>query len=159
MANIKQAFGTSNQAITITINSLAASATVGRASTAVDNSSNLFLDALVQVIIVNAGSAPTGNKCVFVYAYGTADGGTTYSDSITGTDAGFTRTDPTNLTLIGVVNAPTASITYKSRPMAVAVGFGGVLPEKWGIAVFNDTGQTLSTGCSAFYQGVYATSV
>ena len=57
MANIKVAYGTEAQAITCSLApgsvGLANSATVGRESTAIDNTSNLFLDALVQVQIKN----------------------------------------------------------------------------------------------------------
>jgi hypothetical protein len=82
-ADIKARYGTSNQAITITINSLASSATAGRASTAVDNSSNLFLDALVTVKISFPNLAVANDQAVYVYAYGTSDGGTTYTGAIT----------------------------------------------------------------------------
>jgi hypothetical protein len=161
MANIKEAFGTSNQTITITLNALASSATVGRASTVVDNTTNLYIDALVQVIInMPAAGSPANDKAVYVFAYATANGGTNYTDSITGTDAGFTRTDPPNLRLIGTINCPASNKSYTSSPMSVAAAFGGVLPDHWGIAVFNFTGLTLNAASnSAFYQGVYATSV
>jgi hypothetical protein len=148
-------YGTSNQSITITLASLGASATVGRASTAVDNSSNLFDDVLVSVL-VESGTV-SGNKQALVYVYGTADGGTTYTEGITGADAGFTRNDPTNLRLLGVIPMPTNATVYKSGPFSVAAAFGGVLPDHWGIAVFNDSGAALSATAGnnkAFYQGV-----
>src|ERR1700730_10819332 len=99
MANIKAAFGTIAQSITLTTDSLAASTTVGRASTVVDNTSNLYLDALVSGVIVTSASALANSKTVLVYAYADVDA-THYTDSITGSDAGFTRTDPPNLALI-----------------------------------------------------------
>lgn len=160
MADIKAAFGTSNQSITITLNSLADDAY--RASTAVDNSSNLYLDALVQVKILVSSSAPTGESVVNVWAYGTADGGTTYSGGATGTDAaygGVAGQNINNARLIGVIHCDAASETFESDVMSVASAFGGVLPDHWGIIVQNQLGAALeSSGCSAFYQGVYATS-
>jgi hypothetical protein len=111
-ADIKARYGTSNQAITITINSLASSATAGRASTAVDNSSNLFLDALVTVKISFPNLAVANDQAVYVYAYGTSDGGTTYTGAITGTDAAYTMDDPTVLRLIGVIPIPTLNKAY-----------------------------------------------
>ena len=73
MADIKAKYGASNQAITITINSLTNDAK--RESGAVNNSVNCFLDALVQVkIATNTASDSTGDKSVYVYAYGSADG-------------------------------------------------------------------------------------
>lgn len=159
MADVKQAFGTSNQAITITLNSLASSATAGRESTVIDNTSNLFRDALVTVKIkMPASGTPADSKAVYVYAYATADGGSSYSDGATGSDAAFTHSDPPNLKLIGIVSCPANTNTYTGGPFSVAQAFGGTLPAKWGIVVRNHTGLTLdSSGNSAHYQGVYDT--
>jgi hypothetical protein len=160
MAEIKNKYGTSNQAITITLNSLANDGK--RESTAVDNSTNLFFDALVQVkIATNASNDSTGDKSVYIYAYGTADGGTTYSGNASGTDSSF-GTDPqqlANCKLIAVIYAPTKNMTYESDLMSIANAFGGKLPEKWGIVGHNMTGYALnSSGNGAFYQGVLAQS-
>lgn len=159
MPDFKEKFGTSNQSITITIASLAASATVGREGTAVDNSSNLFFDALL-VVWFETGTV-TGNKQFLIYAYATADGGSSYTEAASGSDAGFTRKDPTLLFPVAIVPAVTNSFVHKCGPYSMARVFGGPLPDHWGIAVFNDTGATLS-GTSgnnkAFYQGVYAQS-
>lgn len=151
----KPLYGSNGQSITLTIASLAASATVGRASTAVDNTSNLFIDALV-FLFVETGTV-SGNKQVLFYAYGTADGGTTYTEAITGTDAGFTRNDPTVLRPITVVPTPSNSTVYKSGPYSIAQAFGGILPDHWGVAVFNDTGASFSATAGnnkCLYQGV-----
>jgi hypothetical protein len=158
MADIKAKYGSSNEAITITINSLADDAQ--RESTAVDNSGNCFLDALVQVkIATNTAADSTDDKSVYVYAYGTSDGGASYSGNASGTDSAF-GTDPqqlNNCRLIGVIYAPTQNKIYESELMRVAPAFGGTLPQRWGIIVHNKTGQTLkSSDCSAFYQGTYA---
>jgi hypothetical protein len=158
MATIQSKYGTNNQAITCTITSLANASGVngaGRASTAVDNTTNLFLDALVQVKIKTSASALGNDKLVYVYAYGTSDGGTDYTDGITGTDAGFTATNPPNVKLLGTINAVASSTTYVGGPWSVANAFGGVLPDHWGIFVVNFTGQTLDASVgSAWYQGV-----
>jgi hypothetical protein len=155
--NIEAKYGTNGQAITITLNSLAASATVGRASASVDNTANVFLDALVGIEITLAAGTPSSSKAIWVYAYGTANGGTDYTDGCTGSDAGFTRTDPPNLPLLGILNAPTAGgLNWLGGPWSVAQAFGGNLPDHWGIAVFDDTGVALaSSDNSAWYQGVY----
>lgn len=154
MSDIKAKYGTANQAITCTINSLGNGS--ARASTAVDNSSNLFLDALVQLNIATGGSSTATTGYIAVYAYGTADGGTTYSNQATGTDAAITLTVPPNARLIGIINAVADSTAYESHPMSVAAAFGGVLPDHWGIIVENKTGGTLdSSGNAAVYQGVY----
>lgn len=158
MATIKQLYGTSAQAITCTITTLASSATACRASTAVDNTTNLFLDALVQLNVTLSATATANDKAVYVWAYGTADGGTTYTDGVTGTDAAFTRTDPPNLRLIGVLSTPTASNSYKSGPMSVAAAFGGILPDHWGVVVQNFSGSAFTAG-AVLYQGVQGQTV
>lgn len=158
MATIKQLYGTSAQAITCTITTLASSATACRASTAVDNTTNLFLDALVQLNVTLSATATANDKAVYVWAYGTADGGTTYTDGVTGTDGAFTRTDPPNLRLIGVLSTPTASNSYKSGPMSVAAAFGGILPDHWGVVVQNFSGSAFTAG-AVLYQGVQGQTV
>jgi hypothetical protein len=160
MADIKAGYGSSNQGITITISSLAND--TKRESVAVDNSVNCFFDALVQVkIATNTTADSTGDQSVYIYAYGTSDGGTTYSGNASGSDAAF-GTDPqqlSNCKLIGVVYTPTQNKIYESDLMSIASAFGGVLPQRWGIIVHNRTGQTLKSGdCSAFYQGIHAQS-
>jgi hypothetical protein len=156
MADIKAKYGSANQALTITINGLADDAK--RESAAVDNSSNCFTEALVQVkIATNTGLDSTGDKAVYLYAYGTSDGGTTYSGNASGSDAAF-GTDPQqleNCRLIGTLYAPTQNKIYQSDPISIACAFGGVLPQRWGLIVHNRTGQTLkSSDCAAFYQGL-----
>jgi hypothetical protein len=158
MADIKTAYGTSNQAIVITINGLANDAK--RESSAVSNSVNCFLDVLVQIkVATNTMADSTGDKSVYVYACATSDNGASYSGNASGSDATF-GTDPqqlTNCRLIGVIYAPTQNKIYESDLMSIASAFGGLLPPCWGIVVHNKTGQTLkSSDCSAFYQGVYA---
>jgi hypothetical protein len=156
MTETKAKYGSNNQAITITINSLANDAK--RESSAVDNSTNCFFDALVQVrIATNTGADSTGDKCVYVYAYGTSDDGGAYSANASGSDAAF-GTDPqqlSNCRMIGVIYTPTQNKIYKSDLMSIAGAFGGFLPQRWGIIVHNRTGQTLkSSDCSAYFQGL-----
>lgn len=155
MSDIKQAFG-SSAALTITLASLASSA--ARESVAVDNTSDLYEDTLVTVIVTLAAGGPAGDKAVNVYAYGSEDG-SSYTDNATGSDAAITLRSPTNLRLIGVISAPdSGGLVYKSNPMNVAVAFGGVMPRKWGIVVENATGLAFHTsGCSASASGVYHT--
>lgn len=159
MAALKQIFGSSTS-LTITLASLGA--TASRESTAVDNTTNLFLDALVYVKVKLATGTPSADKALYVYAYGSEDG-TNYGDNATGTDAALTMRIPTNLRLIGVINTPdSGALTYKSQPMSIAQAFNGVLPRKWGIVVTNASGLALdATGSnhSASYTGVYYQTV
>lgn len=159
MASIKTAYGTSNQSITCTLASLANNS--ARASTAVDNTSNLFLDAIVQVQVTSGASGTSATGTVVVYAYGTTDGGTTYTGGVTGSDAAHTLTSPTNLRFLGTINVVANSTTYKGGPWSVASAFGGVLPASWGIVVENRSGGTLDAtegNHKKVYQGLFATS-
>jgi hypothetical protein len=158
MADIKQAFGAST-AITITLNSLASSATAGRESTAVDNGTDKFSDALLSVSAKLAAGTPANDKAIYVYGYASEDG-TNYTDPATGADAAVTTVRvPTNLVLIGVIMAPdSGALTYKGV-FSVAKAFGGVLPRKWGVVIRNYTGVAFdTTGNSVTYSGVYHTS-
>lgn len=158
-ADVKLKYGTTAQVITITLASLVTAA--ARSCLAIDNTTNLFLDALVQLQIKSPASATAATGYISVYAYGTVDGGTTYPEGC-GTDVGVTLTAPNNLRLIGTINMVANATTYKSMPMSVAQAFGGVLPAKWGICVVNNSGGTLdSTGGNHVvqYQGVLGQTV
>jgi hypothetical protein len=159
-SDIKAKFGTNNQAITCTFTSLANNGQ--RSSAAVDNTANIFLDALVSVKVKSAASSTAATGTVNVYAYGTTDGGTTYGggEASMGTDAGVTLTSPPNLVLIGVINVVANSTTYNRTAMSVAAAFGGVLPDHWGIVIENKSGATLDASVGAAnYQGVLAQTV
>lgn len=158
MSTIKSLYGTSNQAITCTLTSLANNGQQG--SVAVDNTTNLFLDAILHVKVKSNAASTSTTGYVNVYAYGTADGGTTYSDGVTGTNASQTLTSPPNLRLIGVINVVANATVYQSSEMSVAAAFGGILPDHWGIVVENKSGAALDASIgSAWYQGIQAQAV
>ena len=161
MATIKQSFGTST-AITITKASMASSATVGRESAVIDNSSNLYVDALLYVALqVAAGTTPTANTFAYIYGYASEDG-TNYTDNATGSDADITLRSPTNLRLIGQLAWAAVSNCQVKGVFSVAQAFGGVLPRKWGIVIVQSSGQALhataGTAIAASYTGVCYTS-
>jgi len=157
MADIKLAYGSST-AITCTLASLADN--TARECTAVDNTSNLYMDALVRLHIKLQTGTPANEMAVYVYAYGSEDG-TNYTDNATGSDAAVTLRAPTNLKLVGVISCPTAGgLTYKSHPISIASAFGGILPRKWGVVVENQTAVAFSAtegDHDKDYTGVYAT--
>lgn len=159
MATAKISYPAVTQSITCTYGTLSSSGTVGRASTAIDNSTNLDLDALVIATITYPNSAPANDKSIYMYAYGSYDG-TAYPEGITGSDAAYTIQGAagaltTALRLIGVIPAvQNVAATY--GPFAVAPAFGGILPPKWGLVMLNYSGQTLSAG-TVFYTRVSAT--
>lgn len=149
---IQPLYGTSNQSITCTINSLANAG--ARASTAIDNSTSLAEDAYIFATIVSAASATSATGLVSIYGYGTVDGGTNYPESITGTDAGITLTSPPNLPLIGQAWIVANSHTYKYGPFSFCRSLGlDRLPQKWGVVLVNSSGATLAaSGNSLIYQ-------
>lgn len=154
--NILEKFGTSNQTITCTLASL--TNTSVRQATVVDNSSNVFNEALVHVKVKSGGSGTATTGYVNVYAYGTADGGTTYTEGASGSDGSITLTSPTNARWIGSINVVANATTYNGGPFPVSPAFGGTLPEKWGIIIENQSGGTLDStegNHGKWYQGVY----
>ena len=146
MATIKTLYGTEAQAITISL----APAGVGladggaRESASVDNTSDLFLDVLVQVRVKFANTAPASEKKVYVYAYGTADFALPlWPDRVTGSDAAITLNSPTQLKLIGVIEA-VQNDNGTMEPAPLAQVFGGLVPSHWGIVIFNKSGIALT---------------
>ncbi len=155
MSTINISERANNQTITITLASLANNGQ--RSCLAVDNSTNLDLDELVQVVIATGSTGFAAGGYVNIYAYASADSGTTYPEGA-GTDTGVTLTFPPNVRLIGRINTPANSTTYKSEPMSVAAAFAGTMPTRWGIIIENKGGGALaSTGNAAFYAGMQAT--
>lgn len=157
MTETKIKYGTST-ALTITLNSLATSATVGRQATVVDNGTNLFDDVYVTTII-STGTV-SGPVSVNVYVSGSEDGTNYDQDSAVmgASDAGYTIDSPTNLKLAAVINTSTSSKVYNAT-FSVASLFGGVMPRKWTVVVCQNTGGALAgSGNSMSYTGVTYTS-
>lgn len=153
MSTAKPLYGTSGVAITCTLASLAAASY--RQSAVVDNTTNLFEDALVQVTLKTTASA---GATLSVYVYATDDGGTTYSNGASGSDAAFTpgTNDAANMKLLFTFVVG-ATQQYVSPLLSVAALFGGRLPAKWGLIVFNNSGQALDATAGNHklqYQGV-----
>ena len=142
----KIAYATST-AITCTLASLASSATAGRGSAVVDNTTNLYDDAMLTIAVKTSASALANDKACYVYLYGSEDG-TVYTGSSAeaeGTDAAVTLDAPTNLRGPYVLVCPASSVTYRLVIGSVAGAFGGVLPRKWGFVLQNYTGQALDS--------------
>lgn len=157
MADIKVAYGSVVTLTVTNLHSLASSATVGWESDAQDNTSNKYLDALVQVVADFANTAPANDKCLYVYAYSGQD--TTYTNPCTGSEAGITLVAPFLVKLIGVIPYNTQDEVAESNMLSVATAFGGVLPPKWGIVIINYSGAALAaSGNTVKYTPVYATS-
>jgi hypothetical protein len=176
VADIKIRYpSTSSVDLTISLTSLAANGsagvfTVGRASTAENNTTNLDLDHLLSGVIRTGTTTPVAGRSINVYAYAsyiTVTGTPTYPDSITGTDAAKTMTSANvqNSALKFVASITidaTAERDYVIAPVSIASIFGGVLPKFWGIFVAHDTGSNLSaTGgaCKLSYERIQSQTV
>ncbi len=165
MTTTKLSYSAATQ-LTITLNpsSTGIANNSARLSTAVDNSTNLYLDALVGVSIKTASGSLASNPYVNVYAYAFVDG-TNYTDqdrmNSAGTDSAFTLGgSPYNVRLIGVLNVKTAATTTYGGAYSVAAAFGGVLPTKWGVVIENQSGLALDNSApgSVYFYGITATN-
>ena len=136
MASIKQAVNTAGTA-TITIASLANGS--GRAMTAVDNTTNLFLSADIGLKIKSAAAATSATGYVSVYLIRSYDG-TSYDDAYAGSDAAFT---PVNSLLLGTINVVANATTYYKVFDTAELGL--TLPRKWAIGIVNSSGAALDS--------------
>lgn len=134
----------SNTAINCDLSSLAASSTfiAGRQSAEVDNTSNLYIDALVNIDgITGSGSSATVGQLIAIYVYGANTSLATIPiDDLDGTDSAASLTNTMVLNALrfagaAAATATTASQVYYIQPFSVAPLFGGTLPKFWGVYV------------------------
>ena len=149
MADIKLAQPASS-AVTITLTSLASDPNLlaGRESTAIDNSTNLYLDYLLAGQIRNGASTATVNKEIRVYVAGLLND-TTWPDVLDGTDSAETITSANvrdaSMRLAAIMTVDTtADRYYYFAPISVAALFGGQLPKKFVVFVVHNIGVALS---------------
>lgn len=151
------------QTMTVTnLHSNTSSVTAAWASAVVDNTTDLYLDALVQVVLDYANTSPANDKSTYIYAYGGIESGV-YSNPISGSEGDVTLTaiDSTgqNLRLIGTMPYNTADEVCESSPMSVGLAFGGVLPPYWGICIVDYTGAALAaSGNTVKWRGITVTT-
>ncbi|MDN8617856.1 hypothetical protein [Variovorax ginsengisoli] len=169
-AQIKTSYpATSTVALTLTTASLASDTNLlaGRASTAVDNTTNVDLDHLLSGAI-RTGTSPTVSTTIEVWAYSylsIASGTPTYADGITGTDANKSMTSANvknaGLRLVTAITVDnTTGRDYPIPPTSIAGLFGGVLPPFWGIFVVHNTAVALNaTQVALQYERVQAQTV
>lgn len=154
--------------LTITLASLATDANLltGRESTAVDNSTNKYIDYLLGGKITT-GTTPTDAKEIRVYV-GALINDTTYPDVLDGTDSAETITSAgirdAGLRLAAVIATNnTSDRAYYFGPISVAALFGGSLPLKFVVFVthstavnFNSTGGNHVISVTGVYENVSA---
>jgi hypothetical protein len=133
---------------TITLASLASDTNLvaGREGTAIDNSSEDAIDAILGGKITT-GTTPTTARQIEIWISGSYDG-TTYAGGATGSDANLTPSEKTLMRLGCVIpTVATSDKAYQFIIGSVAAMFGGVLPKKYSVFVVHNTGVNLnSTG-------------
>ncbi len=152
MASVKIEYG-SSAALTITLASLATDTNLlaGRESTAIDNTTNKYLDVLISGNI-RVGTSPTTGKVIEIWAYGSLSDSPTYGDVLDGSDSNETITSAgvknSVLKLVHTIETEaTSDRDYPFGPIGLAQFFGGSLPKFWGIFAVHNTGVNLnSTG-------------
>lgn len=149
MADVKANYPSASD-ITITLASLASDTNLlaGRESTALDNSSNLYLDYLISGKITT-GTSPTTARSIQVWAVGSWDG-TTWPDVFDGTDSTETITSANHKNSIcrfiaEMATDATSDRTYHFGPVSLASAFGGVLPVKVVFFVTHNTAVNLNS--------------
>ena len=151
---IQPLYGANNQSITIT---MTGGNGVARASTAISNTTTLYEDVILffSVTIGGTGTVLTTGYFNF-YGYASANGGSTYPEGITGTDAAVTLTSPPNLVLLAQMNVNALSKTFTYGPVSFCRTYGmDRLPPIWGVVAVNQTGgTTVPTAGSIIYQGI-----
>lgn len=129
---------TNSNTITITIASLANTST--NTSSAIDNSTNKFLEALVQIKIKTNAAGTGASGYVNVWIIRSTDAGTTYDDA--------------GRTLLGIMPAVANATTYISTFSTQGLG---ALGTSWKIALENQSGAALDSTAgnhSAVFAGV-----
>jgi hypothetical protein len=165
MSDVKIAYAAS-AAFTFTLASIATSSTrvAGSESTAIDNTSNKYLDYLVAGK-VTTGTSPTDAKQIDLWVYASFEDTPTYPDVLDGTNSTETLTSEgvRNGALVlaaSISTNNTSDRTYWFAPFSVAALFGGRMPKFFGLFLSHDTGVNLNStgGNHAFwYTPVYET--
>ena len=147
MADLKIKYGSAT-ALTVTgLNSLAS--TGYATSDAINNTTNLFVDILVELTAANIVEA--GNFQLAVYAISSLDG-TNYSDNQSGNQ-------PYAFKYVGVLPV-NGTGPWRSAAMSLAAAFNGTLPPYVKLVVYNNAGISLAaSGNSIQYVGITHQSV
>lgn len=143
-SSVKIAYATRTAVATTGMDSLATSGL--STSDAIDNSTNLYEDYLVEVFA--ASITPSGDQMLFIYC----------SSSLDGTN--YSKTDSGNLGALAFLGHLPLINTggWRSKAFSVAAAFKGRVPPYFKVHVFNSAGATLAASGNTIYQtGVYRT--
>jgi hypothetical protein len=138
----------------------------GWQSARVDNQTSVkAMDYEVQILLSTAATAPANDKTVYVYLVPWMYDGSAWTPMAnfstttrpTGTEGTASITDPNSM-------KAAASIPYIiiSQPLdahfTVAALCGGVVPDGWSLAIRNNCGAALGTGCVVAYRAITFTN-
>ena len=156
-AILKPKYTAAGKAITFTsLATLASSATAGAESLVVDNTSDLYTQVTVHVLLTPADTGATADQmCVYFWAYeAILDDGTPselYPDQVTGADAAITAINAGALKYLGATDPLVRNTAYK-RTFDLSSAFGGRIPRKWGLVARNYAGIAMASQV-IHYQG------
>src|SRR5688500_12205370 len=140
MASFTLQYGT-NTSLTVTgLSSLGNN--ISATSATVDNTTTLFIDALIELTFTTGTVSATGT--VEIWAKGSIDN-TDFDDDL-------------NDRLIGTVVLTGTTSQTRKRIAGLAAAFGGTLPPYWQVRIRNATGSALTAGAVS-YRGATLQSV
>lgn len=145
-ATFQPKYPAAGKALTLTLTSLGSSATDGRESTLVDNTTNRHATGRIHVKTKTGAGTIANDQCMYLYAYEeTLDeaGNPTLPTNVTGTDAAVAAIQAGNLRYLGAIDLKAQNTSYE-KDFDLAAAFPTGLPRKWGVIARNYCGVALS---------------
>jgi hypothetical protein len=113
-------------------------------SSTVDNTVNLFVDVLVELVMTLPATGTVATGTVEVWAKGSVDN-SDFDDDV-------------NDRLVGIMVMAAAGAQTRKKVFSLAASFGGTVPPYWQLRVRNATGGTVTSG-TLVYRGATLQSV
>ncbi|MBK8772519.1 MAG: hypothetical protein IPM06_19135 [Rhizobiales bacterium] len=169
MTTLNPAYGTYTAMTVTNLQSLAIDTTdpyAGWQSARVDNQTSVKADDFeVQILLSTAATAPANDSLVYVYVVPWVYDGSAWTPAAnfgtttrpTGSEGTASISDPNSMKLAAV-------LPYKitSQPIDgffnIAALFGGIVPDGWSLALRNNCGAALGTGCVVAYRSITYTN-
>ena len=169
MTTENTAYGTYTAMTVTNLQSLAIDTTdpyAGWQSARVDNQTSVKADDFeVQILLSTAATAPANDSLVYVYVVPWVYDGAAWTPAAnfgtttrpTGSEGTASISDPNSMKLAAV-------LPYKitSQPIDgffnIAALFGGIVPDGWSLALRNNCGAALGTGCVVAYRPITYTN-
>lgn len=160
-ADVKRAEQALQTATITSLLGLASSPTAGWQGAEVDNSSLLYLDTALQIVLAFANTAPANSKAAYIFAAGGIQTGK-LSNPFSGSEGTLTLVDVTAnaqaARQIGIIPYTTQNEVAEGSPMSVASGFV-TMPSFWAPGIINHSGAALTTAATNLvnFKGQFAT--